>query len=262
VNTTPQVVIAPRLRPGLNYSAAFGFLFKRPKGWRVIIIGGILLMFSWLIVPLLVVMGYGVALGRATAAGDPELPRFELGMAGDGLKALVVLLLYSLPIFVVYALTFIPLFLLSESSEAPPAFFFLSFGMMFLVMIYGLAFVAVQPALFAVFIADGTIGSCFRFQRIKQVMKTWGGDYAGAAAIVFGMAYLFQFGFILLFIGIFFTGFYHLAFTSHVAGQLAGPLITGIAPTVAAPAPAAPVAAEPIAPEPPTGDPAGPHSPA
>ncbi len=251
MNTTPQVVIAPRVRPGLNYSEAFGFLFKRPNGWRVILVGGILLMFSWLIVPLLVVMGYGVALGRATAAGDPELPRFELGMAGDGLKALVVIVLYALPIFVVYFLAFIPIILLGESAEPPPAFFLLTFGMMFLVMIYGLALAAVQPALFAVFIADGTIGSCFRFQRIKEVMKAWGGDYAGAAAIVFGMAYLFQFGFILLLIGIFFTAFYHLAFTSNVAGQLARPLITGIPPSFPEPGPASPVAAGPLAPAPP-----------
>ena len=127
-------MIAPRIRPGLNYPEAFGYLFKRPNGWRVIITGGILLMFFWLIVPLLVVMGYGVALGRATATGDPDLPRFELGMAGDGLKALVVTVLYSAPVIVVYALTFIPILVFSESSEPPPAFYLLTFGMMFLIM--------------------------------------------------------------------------------------------------------------------------------
>lgn len=208
-------------------------MFRRPNGWKVIFIGGILLLFFWLVVPFLVVLGYGVALGRATAAGDSELPRFEVGMAADGFKALVILLLYSLPIIVFYALAFIPIFLFGSGSGAEPStgFMFSVYGMMFVMMAYSLVLAAFQPALFAIFIADGTIGSCFRLQRIKELVKTWGGDYAGAAAIVFGMSYLVQFGFILLLIGVFFTGFYHLAFTSHVAGQLARPLITGVAPT-------------------------------
>ncbi len=260
MSNQPRVVIAPRVRPGPDYADAFGFLFKRPGGVQAILIGGILLMFSFLIVPLLVVLGYGVALGRATAAGDPELPRFQLGMAADGLKAVVIMLLYSVPIIVFYFLALIPMFLMSsDTSEGSPLFIFSTFGMMLLFMAYALVFVAMQPALFAVFIADGTIGSCFRFERIKELVKTWGGDYAAAAAIVFGMSYAAQFGFVLLFIGVFFTMFYHLAFASHVSGQLARPLITGVAPgsdPVFAEnvAPASvypePVAQEPVVPDP------------
>lgn len=247
MSNQPQVVIAPRVRPGPDYADAFGFLFKRPGGVQAIVIGGILLMFSFLIVPLLVVLGWGVALGRATAAGDPELPRFQIGMAADGLKAVVIMLLYSLPILGVYVLALIPIFLMPGTSEGSPLFIFSTFGMMFLFMAYALVLVAMQPALFAVYIADGTIGSCFRFQRIKDLVKTWGGDYAAAAAIVFGMSYVGQLGFILLFIGVFFTMFYHLAFTSHVSGQLARPLITGVAPG------SDPLFAENVAPAPPPG---------
>ena len=243
-------MIAPRARPGLDYSDAFSFLFRRPNGWPVLLVGGILLMFFWLLIPLLVVLGYGVALGRATAAGDTELPRFDIGMAGDGLKAAVIWILYALPMFIIYAVAFVPFFFMGiGGSEPPAAFMFMTFAMMFLIMLYGLALAALQPALFAVFIADGTIGSCFNFQRIKSVLKHWGGDYAGAAAIVFGMSYLLQFGFIFLLIGIFFTGFYHLAFTSNVAGQLARPLIPGIAAAGQSTAPA-PVASDPVGPGP------------
>lgn len=244
MSNQPRVVIAPRVRPGPDYADAFGFLFKRPGGVQAIVIGGILLIFSFLIVPLLVVLGWGVALGRATAAGDPELPRFQIGMAADGLKAVVIMLLYTLPMLVVYFLALIPIFLMPETSEGSPLFIFSTFGMMLLFMAYVLAFVAIQPALFAVFIADGTIGSCFRFQRMKDLIKTWGGDYAAAAAIVFGLSYAAQFGFVLLFIGVFFTMFYHLAFASHISGQLARPLITGVAPG------ADPLFAENVAPAP------------
>jgi hypothetical protein len=252
VNNQPPVT-APRVRPGPDYADAFGFLFKRPGGVQAILIGGILLMFSFLIVPLLVVLGYGVALGRATAAGDPELPRFQIGMAADGLKAVVVMLLYSVPIIVVYVLALIPMFLMSsDGSEGSPLFIFSTFGIGLVAIAYALVFVAMQPAVFAVFIADGTIGSCFRFERIKDLVKTWGGDYAAAAAIVFGMSYAGQLGFILLFIGVFFTMFYHLAFTSHVSGQLARPLITGVAPgsdpAFAENVSPAPVYTEPLAP--------------
>ena len=230
----------------------------------MLILGGILLLFSWLIVPLLVVIGYGVELGRVIAAGRQELPPFRLAQAGDGLRALVVMIGYFLPMFVVYFVMMVPLFLFEEYGEPPPFAFFGFFGVMLLLFLYGVAMAFLQPAIFAVFIAEGSIGACFSPRRLKAVIRYWGGMYLGAAAVIFGIGQLAAFGFILFFVGVAFTYFYLMAFTAHISGQLARPLLPAPAPVTPPPAPETPPPASgPPPPAPETPPPAsGPPPPA
>jgi hypothetical protein len=221
--TTPS---RPR-PPSLAFDDAFAFLFRTPGGVSTLLIGGVLLLLFWLVVPGLVVIGYGVALGRAVALGRDELPRFRLGQVVDGFKAGVVMLLYSLPIFVIYAAAMLPAFLAALGREefATPSSTFQFFALFWLLMIYGFAMAFLQPAIFATFIARGTIASCFSVRRLGDVIRYWRGSYVAAAAIIFGLSQLAGLGVILLVIGIAFTAFYHVAFTSHISGQLARPLM-------------------------------------
>ncbi len=220
----------PSSSPSLDYEDAFAYLFRRPGGWKALILGGILLLFSWLILPLLVVIGYGAALGRTVAAGDRELPAFQLGMAADGLRAVVIMIGYLVPIVLVYIVAVVPLIVAGETGNEPASglVFFGSFGILFLLMLYGLGLAVLQPAIFAVFISEGSVGACFSPRRLKAVIKYWRGTYVGAAAIIFGISQLVGFGFILFIIGIAFAYFYFMAFTAHVSGQLARPLLQAI----------------------------------
>ena len=241
----------------INYEDAFAYLFRRPGGWGKLAVGGVLILFSWLIVPLLVVLGYGVALGRMVAEGREELPRFELGMAADGLRAVVVTAGYLLPLFLAYVIAVIPMAISPDTgNDAAGGVFFVGGVLVFLVfMAYALAYALLQPAIFAVFIAEGSIGACFSPRRIRAVVTRWGGTYFAVAVILIGISQLVGFGFILFLIGIAFTYFYFMAVSAHFAGQLARPLLP-VAHPPAPPSEAPPAAPSPASPPPTAGEPA------
>lgn len=245
---------SPGRRP-MNYEDAFAYLFRRPGGWGILATGGVLLLFFWLIVPLLVVIGFGVALGRMVAEGRQELPRFELGMAGDGLRAVVVMFGYTLPMLVLYLVAIVPLILTDTAESDAVGGIFVAAGILVFVVfiLYALAFAALQPAIFAIFIAEGSIGACFSPRRLKVLIRHWGGTYFAVAAILLGISQLVGFGIILFFIGIAFTYFYFMAVAAHFAGQLSRPLLRVTSPTppsdwTAPKAPATPPLAEPTPP--------------
>lgn len=230
-------VPSPPSGRNLDFEDAFAYLFRRPGGWKALIVGGVLMLFFWLVIPLLVVVGYVVALGRTVAAGNQELPRFSIGMAADGLRAMVVMFIYSLPMFVLYLVAIFPTFVAEEPGGdfESPFLFFGSLGLFLVLFAYGLALAAAQPAIFAVLIADGSIGACLTPSRLKSVVQYWRGTYVAAAAVIFGISQLVGFGFILLIIGIAFTAFYFAATTAHLSGQLARALLPAPAPPVDSP---------------------------
>jgi energy-coupling factor transport system substrate-specific component len=91
-----------RAEPGplvLDIGGAFTFVFRSRRWLARILIAGLCLAFSWLLVPLLLFMGYAVAVARAARAGDHELPAWGgLGeKLWDGLKITAVFLLWNVP---------------------------------------------------------------------------------------------------------------------------------------------------------------------
>ncbi len=72
----------------------------RSRGWfRKVLAGAACLLFGWLLVPLLLFMGYAVAVARGARAGEPELPRWDrLGVkVKDGFLLLALLAIWNLP---------------------------------------------------------------------------------------------------------------------------------------------------------------------
>ena len=80
----------------------FSLAYPGENGWETPLIGAILFLFSWLIIPLFIVAGYFVRLTRAAGRGEPDPPEFDDwgGMLVDGLLLIVVFI----PIVVVYAI--------------------------------------------------------------------------------------------------------------------------------------------------------------
>lgn len=236
--TSSAALPAYRVGNQLRFEDSFVYLFKAHRGWATLLVGSLLMLFSFLIVPLLVLLGWGVAMGRAVARGEGTIPRFRLAMAGDGFKAAFIGIVYMLPMFVLYGVMGASGYM-DESAAVQSGAEFAGFMFtMFLAMLYGLALSAVQPAVFAVYIADGKVGSCFSYRRIKQVFSSWRSTYIAAAAILLGVGSLAGVGFILLIVGMAATYFYYLAFYSHLCGQLARPVMQD--------QPASPVAAGPL----------------
>ncbi|SEH54115.1 Protein of unknown function [Halopenitus malekzadehii] len=94
----------------------FSLLYPGRDGWQTVLVGGILLLFSWLIIPLFIAAGYFVRLTHAAGRGNVEPPTFDewWDLLVDGVKLVFVLL----PAALVYALA---VFLAAEIYE-PLAF--------------------------------------------------------------------------------------------------------------------------------------------
>lgn len=107
--STPEAATATEEAPeqfdeaeGL-FSFAVGYPGRR--GWETVLGGGLVLLFSWLILPGLIAMGYFVRTTRSAAQGNAKPPNWDEwdGMLVDGL----VLVLVFVPIMLVYLILII-----------------------------------------------------------------------------------------------------------------------------------------------------------
>ena len=91
----------------MNVSDIISDSIKYPSSnWGKVLILGVICIASILIVPIFLVYGYVFRIIKATLAGMDELPEFdEIGeMFVDGLKILVVSIVYAIPIWIIAAI--------------------------------------------------------------------------------------------------------------------------------------------------------------
>lgn len=214
----PQVSL-----PEIDFGASFSFLFRLEGGWRSIFLGGLLfLLFPLLLIPPIVAFGWAIATGRAVARGEESILPFEFGHFWDGLRLSLVVSVYYLPVLFLLLPTSLATLANPESAGLRGLFFLPSM----VGQLYALAVSAILPAVYAVYIAEGTFGACFSPRLLGQVIRPRGWIYAGVAAISYGAQALSAFGFFLCLIGVFFTLFYAIVVTMHLSGQLARGLVT------------------------------------
>lgn len=208
----------------IDFGESLSFIFRVPDGWKSLLIGGVLILgFPLLLIPPIFAFGWTIELGRVVARGDRQLPQFEGKQFWDGLRLSLVLSVYYLPI----VLLLLPIALAGMFVDPDQAG---TFSMLFLIpsiggQIYGLGVAAITPAVYAIYIAEGTFEACFSPRRIAYVMKSRGWTYVGVAAIAYAINAFAGIGLILCLVGVVFTVFYALVVNFHLAGQLARPLV-------------------------------------
>ena len=99
----PDPAVAPAPIP-IDWETPFVLIVRHPRGVGTLVVGALLLLLSWLILPALVLIGFGIHLGRNIAHRSYDLPHFHLGLAMDGLRAVVVGFVYLLPMFLMFVL--------------------------------------------------------------------------------------------------------------------------------------------------------------
>lgn len=152
-----------------------------------LLIGGVLSVFSVLVIPAFLVQGYFVRVLRAAATDETEAPSFtDWGrLLTDGLKLFVVNLAYSLILAIPYfALIFAIGFGSTGSTDGPGA---LVAVLGLVVFVLALVVGYFIPAAFTNFAIEGNFGAAFDFGTIKSGAFT--SDYATAwvLAIVVGI---------------------------------------------------------------------------
>jgi energy-coupling factor transport system substrate-specific component len=83
----------------LDLGQAFTFVFRSHRWVRKLAFGGVCLLFSWLIVPLLLLAGYIVEVAKRVRSGGRELPAWDHPWQNikDGFKIITALLIWVLP---------------------------------------------------------------------------------------------------------------------------------------------------------------------
>ncbi len=211
----------------MDFARAFSFVFEDKDWLTKILIGAVVLLIP--LVGIIIVFGWGLEVTRRVIAGEqPELPDWSnFGTyVGNGFKALVVILVYGLPLFIL-ALCNMGVTMMTDprvvgiqtakTMETVAALVGVVVGC--LDIIYGLFLALVMPAAFGNMMATGELGAAFRF---GEVFRLSFGNLGIYILVLVGeiLANLISgLGSIACFVGVFFTLAYSYAVIGHLAGQ-------------------------------------------
>lgn len=155
------------LEEGLSYP------FKGDNSIGRNLIGGLLLVFFWLFVPLLAFFGYIVRVLRTTAEGEENPPEFgDWGdMIVDGLKGMVVFLAYGI---IPYALLFGIITFMGVLGQAGESGQAIAGGIgilgFLLTLVVSVVVQYIVPAALANFAREERIGAAFDFSTLQNVL--------------------------------------------------------------------------------------------
>ncbi|MFC7047081.1 DUF4013 domain-containing protein [Halobacteriaceae archaeon GCM10025711] len=154
-----------------------------------IIVGGLLVLFSFLIVPGLAALGYYVKVLGATSHGEQELPAFEDwgALIVTGLKAFVISFVYGIIPYFAFMLVG-GLFGAGDYVGSGAGSLLTGVGLLVLLVGMVLAFAVqyVLPAALTSFAREGRLAAAFDFDAMKPVLTNNG--YIIAVVLVFALA--------------------------------------------------------------------------
>ncbi|MGM0590280.1 MAG: DUF4013 domain-containing protein [Halobacteriota archaeon] len=170
-------------------SESIGYLRKSEAWVKTLVIGGLLALFSFLLIPVFLVVGYFVRVLQATMRGEEEPPVFdEWGeLFVDGLKALVIGVVYSLiPAIIAGAVLALGLGALAGGGDAAGAFggFLVVLGGL-MALVLGLVAAYITPAAVANFAETDRLGAGFDFGTLRPILSS--GKYATAWVMAFAV---------------------------------------------------------------------------
>ncbi len=203
----------------MDIGKAFKFVFEDQRWVSKVIIGGLLFFIP--LVGQLFALGYMLETLRNVAAGEPSpLPEWsDLGTKlVKGLSLAVVLLIYSIPIWIFYCLMFLSGSIGGDNGNAFTGLLASCFGC--LMGLYGLVFAVIRPAITIRFAATGEIMSAFRFGEVISLITAKPGNYIIALILAWVAGLIAYFGIIACVVGVLFTMFWAMLVEAHLYGQV------------------------------------------
>ena len=212
----------------MDIGKAFGFVFE-DENWivKILVGAGILavgLLLSWLIIPLVlafaVLGGYEVEIVRRVIRGDMDtLPEWDNWgqLIADGLKVIVIGIVYALPAIIVSLCLAVPAGILAE--DAPGLSSALSLLSSCLGILWAIVVSLVLPAAIAFFVDKDDLAAAFRFGEVIAFVR----DNLSTYLVTFVMAWVASIigglGSLLCGIGLLATVPYSYMVTGHLYGQ-------------------------------------------
>ncbi|MEN3038815.1 MAG: DUF4013 domain-containing protein [Candidatus Kryptonium sp.] len=225
----------------MNIERGFRFVFQEKNWLGKIIVGGVMLLFSFLIIPILIYYGYLVEVTRRTIKGEEQLlPEWdEIGRKlVSGFKLVVIIIIYLIPLLVLLIISipfadfdfefedfknreitaFLPLLLSNLFIQGE--FTGISLLLLLSSLVYMFLFVLILPFIIGKFVENESINDAFAISEIFSIFR----DNIGDAIIVFLLTIFLQLiaslGLALCFVGILLTNFWANIVQYYLYGEL------------------------------------------
>ncbi len=212
-----------KLEPG----RAFSFPLDDPGWFATFLLGAMLLLVSFLVVPFFIVLGYQLEMVRAVAAGEENhLPPWDriANKLKEGFFYFLVLAVYGLPFCLTLALTVV-LGIAAGGwtlgfTRALAALLFLSGWL--LTLVFGLLVRLALPEITGRFAMTGSMRQALKVREVARAVRADVRPFLVVLLVdLLVCAFIAPLGFIACCVGVAFTGFYAMLVNAHLYGQLA-----------------------------------------
>jgi hypothetical protein len=220
----PPVVPVPT-GPQFDFAGPFSYVFQDPEWLQKILIGGVFYLAGFQIIGWFFVFGYVARVVRNIIAGQERpLPAWEnlSEFFNEGLRLFAVGLVYVAPMITLAMMMIFPAIIADAmDNDALRAAGGLMTGCISLLFIpLTLAMIVFLPASLLFAAVEKRFNAAFDFKRIWAFIKENLGNYLLAVVVYLIARFLGGFGFVLLCIGVVFTGFWSLLITAHAFAQV------------------------------------------
>lgn len=213
----------------MDVGKSFTFMFEDKNWIAKIAIGGLVTLFSFLLIPIPLLVGYALRTIKNVAEGA-SVPLPEWDNIGDmyvkGLTAIVGVVIWALPVIILSCcMVLVSTALASGGSDSSSAIS--SLGGIVLTCLYCLVFVvgiAINLFVYAPltnFALNNQINTFWDFAGAWRFIQANAGNYIIAFLLALVANFVAGFGVIACFIGVFFTSFWALLVMSHLFGEVA-----------------------------------------
>lgn len=167
------------------FNESIRYLKDSDDAAMTILVGGLLIIFGFLIIPALIVQGYVIRVLRRVSDGDTDAPGFGdwTKLTVDGLKAVVITVVYAL-VPAVLAVVFVGGGVaLADNAPALGGLVAILGGVLTLVV--GLAVWYALPAALVRFAEKNTMGSAFEYESLVPILRD--GEYGTGWLLALGV---------------------------------------------------------------------------
>ncbi len=165
----------------MDVRKSFSFVFEDREWVTKVLVGVLMSLFAWLIIPAFMLTGYMVEIIRRVMDGvesDQELPPWDDWgkLLKDGFFVSVATLIYTLPFLILMAIGFgstIGFGGLSDANESlASAGLMATWGVVgCLSLLFGIALLFVTPAITIQYAIKDDFGACFRFGEVFDIIR-------------------------------------------------------------------------------------------
>ncbi|HVT05437.1 MAG TPA: DUF4013 domain-containing protein [Thermoanaerobaculia bacterium] len=199
----------------IDFARCFTFAFEDPEWLKKIVVGGLFYLASFILIGIPFLLGYLARMCRNVIAGNARpLPDWDDlgGYFAEGMKLLVVALVYTLPILILYGVMIggmIGLSTVGHANDGVSAMAgLLGSGLGCLIFFLAIAIGVLLPAALIRVIASGNMADGFNFAANFAFIKTNLSNYLLSIVVQLLANFIAQFGVILFCVGIIFTAFW------------------------------------------------------